>query len=286
VADRRNIKFGDVKGFKYRVNPEERQGAYGLYFVRPFSIFLTYLALRMGMSANLVTVTQIVAGIAGSAFLATTQDHLVLVGLFLLQVGFILDNVDGEVARFRGQVSLTGKYLDTVGHELVVPMLYFFVGLGTFFRHGTVEPIVFGFLAGLFSLRLDVVTMSHEAVQMTQTRLNKTFDYYETAGQGEIPELYRQKNEGSSSRILYGLFAYPAIMNIISVLSIVDIVFPLQFLASRNLSLLSLFLFVYGTLIPIRRVYTIRRFVKSRATETTFMKLVGRTGDTPSPDST
>jgi len=160
-----------------------------------------------------------------------------------------------------------------VGHELVVPMLYFCVGLGNFARLGTIESVVLGFLAGLFSLRLDVITMSHEALQFKGTKSNTTFDYYERFEEGSVPSLYRQKNEKSLTRVLYGMFAYPAIMNIITIILLADLFFLHEVLASMRFNLMYVFLAVHGTLIPLRRVYTIWRFVHSRATEQTYLKL-------------
>ena len=94
----------------------------------------------------------------------------------MLQFGFVLDNVDGEIARFRSQVSITGKYLDTIGHELVIPTMYF--GLGTYFQTNRFESVLFVFLAGLFSLRLDVVAMYQEAAQFIETKHDQSFQYY------------------------------------------------------------------------------------------------------------
>lgn len=273
-GDVTKVRLKDLKSFRYRINPEERQGAYGYYFFRPISLYVTYLALRLGFSANQVTVLQAVAGLAGAVCLAFPSPALSIAGIVLLQLGYLLDNVDGEVARFRQQVSLTGKYLDTLGHELVVPCMYFALGVSAYFRLGHFESVVFGFLAGLFSLRLDFAAMYQEAAQFVESKLDRSYDYYAFLKPGATPRLFRQKNEPSASRMLYALFAYPATMNIAALFIVADIWMSPITLFGYPVNLVYLFLMVYGTLLPLRRVYTIWKLAKGRETEKKYLMLI------------
>jgi len=52
----------------------------------------------------------------------STQAYLLAV--VLLQIAYLLDVVDGEVARVRGSAGLRGTYLDLVGHHLQNQALY------------------------------------------------------------------------------------------------------------------------------------------------------------------
>ncbi len=274
------VKLSDVRAFKHRINPEERQGAYGLYFIRPFSIYFTFLALRLGLSANLITVLQTMVGLVGAACLAFREDAIVVSGLFLLQLGFVLDNVDGEVARIRNQASLTGKYLDTIGHEFVIPSIFFFLGVGTFLREGGIEAVVFGFLAGLFSLRLDISTMYHEACQVIEKGQNRLFEYYATlrGEQAEHGNLYRKKNESSPLRIIYAMFAYPAVMNIITALLLLDMILR-STLLPQGAGFAYWFLMIYGVLVPVRRVYTVWKIASTHAVEDKYLSLMRMRGE-------
>lgn len=271
------VTLKELREFKHRINPEERQGAYGYYFIRPLSLYVTYFALRLGLTANHVTVLQTLAGVAGAVLLAFPAPLMRLLGVLLLQFGFVLDNVDGEVARFCKQVSVTGKFLDVVGHEIVIPFMFFGLGIGTYFQLGRFEAIVFGFLAGFFSLRFDVSAMYHEAAQLLETKLDQSYGYYAKLHleQGSDLKIYRRKNEESAIRMLYALFAYPATMNIITVLIILETLFPAVLAGSFALSPVYVFLALYGVLLPIRRVLTIRRLVQGRETERKYVALVG-----------
>ncbi|MBC6951945.1 CDP-alcohol phosphatidyltransferase family protein [candidate division KSB1 bacterium] len=271
------VTLKELREFKHRINPEERQGAYGYYFIRPLSLYVTYFALRLGLTANQVTVLQTLAGVAGAVLLAFPAPLIRLLGVALLQFGFVLDNVDGEVARFRKQVSVTGKFLDVVGHEIVIPFMFFGLGIGAYFQLGHFEAIIFGFLAGFFSLRFDMSAMYHEAAQLLETKLDQSYDYYANLPleQSSALKIYRRKNEESAIRMLYALFAYPATMNIITVLIILETIFPAVVAGSFAFSPVYVFLALYGVLLPIRRVLTIRRLVQGRETERKYVALVG-----------
>ncbi|MCZ6775681.1 MAG: CDP-alcohol phosphatidyltransferase family protein [Ignavibacteria bacterium] len=269
------VSIEELKQFKYRVNPEEHQGPYGYYFFRPLSLYLTYLALRLGLTANQVTVSQTIVGLMGVAFLASPTPTLTITGLLLLQCGYMLDNVDGEVARFRNQVSITGKFLDAINHELVVMGMYFSLGIGTYFRLGHFETVVFGFMAGFFSLRLDISTMYLEAARFVETRLDRSYEYYRGLQFGEHLKLHRQgKDEQSRKRVIYGLFAYPATMNIVTVLVLADLLLAPIDLFDYKISLIYVFLTLYGILVPIRRVYTVWKLTKGREVERKYLSLI------------
>jgi phosphatidylglycerophosphate synthase len=273
------ITFKEVKDFKYRINPEERQGSYGYYFMRRLSLFVTWLLLNLGLSANQVTFLQIMSGVIGCIFFAFPKTEFLLLGVFFMQLGFLFDNVDGEIARFRKQASTTGKFLDTIGHEIVIPFMFFGLAIGSYFRTDNFEVIIFGFLAGLFSLRLDITTLYLEAGQMLESQLQKSFDYYSElkkqglSGQTKL-RLYRLKNEASASRMIYALFAYPAIMNIFSLAIFVQLFVPKLTIFGHRIEVLYLLLLAYGTLIPIRRIYTIWKLVANRETERKYLQFL------------
>lgn len=273
------ITFKEIKNFRHRINPEERQGSYGYYFMRRLSLFVTWLLLNLGLSANQVTILQIISGVVGSVFFAFPKTEFLLLGILFMQLGFLFDNVDGEVARFRKQVSPTGKFIDTIGHEIVVPFMFFGLAIGSYFRAGNFEVIIFGFLAGLFSLRFDIATLYLEAGQMLESQVQKSFDYYENLKDHDLIiqrnlNYYRKKNEASLSRMIYALFAYPATMNIFSLAIFIQMFLPKFHLLNKPIEILYILLLGYGTLIPIRRIYTIWKLVSNRETERKYLQFL------------
>jgi len=89
------------------------------------SPWVTYAVVRFSsLSADAITVMSISAGIGGGLLTAFPSLTTNLVAIALLQLAYLLDVVDGEVARARGTSGKRGTYLDLVGHFLQNRALY------------------------------------------------------------------------------------------------------------------------------------------------------------------
>ena len=86
---------------------------------RLFSICLSVPLARTGASPNGITLAWIVIGLAGVACLAGGGFTLAVTGALLLQLSYLLDFVDGEVARLTDRRSVIGGFLDLLGHGLL-----------------------------------------------------------------------------------------------------------------------------------------------------------------------
>lgn len=89
--------------------------------VRRLSIRITRLLLPTGISANQTTVLGILIGIGGGLLLAVNEFWAQLLAIVLIQLAFVLDFCDGELARFEREIEgkssgAGGAYLDWVGH--------------------------------------------------------------------------------------------------------------------------------------------------------------------------
>ncbi|MCZ7531701.1 MAG: CDP-alcohol phosphatidyltransferase family protein [Acidimicrobiia bacterium] len=91
----------------------------GRWYMRRLSVYATWILVRTGLSANAVTGLMIVVGLVGAAAISTGGIAGAAAGVVLIQVYLLLDCSDGEVARWRETQSMTGVYLDRLGHYLV-----------------------------------------------------------------------------------------------------------------------------------------------------------------------
>jgi hypothetical protein len=112
---------------------------------RPMAIYGTWLAVRMGLSAHQVTVAALAAGLAGAVAIGTGSRLGFLVGVAMAHLGFWLDHVDGQVARWNKSASLDGVYHDYVMHHLVNLSIGFALGYGLAVRSGHPAWAVAGF---------------------------------------------------------------------------------------------------------------------------------------------
>ena len=116
-------------------------------FTRRISMYLTKPFLAMGLSANQVTAISLLVGLAAGVLLVFPNPVLWLVGIPLLYLYFVLDCVDGEIARYRKTSSLVGSYLDGGLGMLMWPYVLACMtfGISNAVQDNTV--FIFGFLA-------------------------------------------------------------------------------------------------------------------------------------------
>jgi phosphatidylglycerophosphate synthase len=88
-------------------------------FYRVFSIYLSLPLSRLGATPNAITAAWILIGLGGVAALLAESWAVRVGGALLLQLSYLLDFVDGEVARLRRRLSLVGGFLDLLGHGLI-----------------------------------------------------------------------------------------------------------------------------------------------------------------------
>jgi phosphatidylglycerophosphate synthase len=128
VADVR--RYGQPPGLKDRRNEEHWAGR---LYMRDLSPYFGWIALRLGFSPNQLTYLMMLSGIVAGVVVSlpasgTGALWTAVGGAVLIQVYLLLDCVDGEVARYLRQTSITGVFLDRIGHYLSEISLL--IGLG------------------------------------------------------------------------------------------------------------------------------------------------------------
>ncbi|TMQ57785.1 MAG: CDP-alcohol phosphatidyltransferase family protein [Candidatus Eisenbacteria bacterium] len=102
-----------------------KNGDPGWYVIhRKLSIYLTWLFLRAKVPLGIVSASMMGLGIGGALLVASNHGTWNAVGFVLLYFAFLLDKVDGEMARYRRVESVRGILLDRFYHRLVEPGLF------------------------------------------------------------------------------------------------------------------------------------------------------------------
>ena len=120
----------------------------GRLYMRRLSPYLTKLLLRTGISANGVTWLMILTGVAAAGVLALPGLLPAIGAALLIQLQLLLDCSDGEVARWRGEKSVLGVYLDRIGHWLTEGALPIALGI----RTGDDTYVMLGLVAAVLVL--------------------------------------------------------------------------------------------------------------------------------------
>jgi phosphatidylglycerophosphate synthase len=119
---------------------------------RKLSIYITILFIKLGIRPNQATMLSLVASLGSLYFLMFNTTQMLLTAAFFIFSYYMLDHVDGELARYytqtgKMQPSLRGHYFDVLVHRYSSNLMVFFLGIGIFNLYGYELAILLGFIA-------------------------------------------------------------------------------------------------------------------------------------------
>ena len=122
---------------------------FGTRVTRRISIYFTKLFLEIGISANQASLLGLLVLIIAGAFFVFSDARWWFIGLLLLYLSFVVDCVDGEIARYNKSASSTGTYLDGIIGVFAPAYIMACASFGIYDALHTSLVFVFGFLAGM-----------------------------------------------------------------------------------------------------------------------------------------
>ena len=225
--------------------PRDFRNAYAV-LIRKLSIRITWLLLHTRMSANTVTVLGILVGIAGALMLACNQFWVLVGGLVLLQLSFVIDFSDGEIARYRAQAEGTptnagGAYADWIGHYYVPAVAIAAVAYGAYSQSGHEWVLLAALIAILNVVRVAYSARDHVLLGLfrdkPELRDSPEFLRAVLARQGGDPEQldlegdYRSRRAGAAGSTLLWrrwtglgqLLVFPGFVNLLTLFVAIDL---------------------------------------------------------------
>ncbi|MFJ2441606.1 MULTISPECIES: CDP-alcohol phosphatidyltransferase family protein [unclassified Streptomyces] len=145
----------------------------GRLYMREISLHIDPYLVNTRITPNQLTYLMVVVGVIGGAALLLPGLPGAILAVVLFQIYLLLDCVDGEVARWRGQTSITGVYLDRVGHYLCEAALLIGFGLrgaDLFHHNGTSTNWLWAFLGTLAALGAILIKAETDLVDVARQR--------------------------------------------------------------------------------------------------------------------
>ncbi|WP_431728422.1 DUF5941 domain-containing protein [Verrucosispora sp. TAA-831] len=122
-----------------RLSVKEKDDFFTTYFVSTWSPQVTKVCARLGLSPTAVTMISVAFAVAAAALFAAGGRPALVGGAVLLYLGFVLDCVDGQLARYTRNFSAWGGWLDTMADRAKEYLVYAGLGWGATaagFRYG------------------------------------------------------------------------------------------------------------------------------------------------------
>ncbi|SBT54157.1 DUF5941 domain-containing protein [Micromonospora narathiwatensis] len=122
-----------------RLSVKERDDFFTTFFVSTWSPYVTKAAARLRLSPTAVTMISVAFAVAAALLFGAGGRPALVAGAILLYLGFVLDCVDGQLARYTRHFSAWGGWLDTMADRAKEYLVYAGLGYGAThagFRYG------------------------------------------------------------------------------------------------------------------------------------------------------
>ncbi|MFI5835493.1 DUF5941 domain-containing protein [Micromonospora sp. NPDC051300] len=122
-----------------RLSVKERDDFFTTFFVSTWSPHVAKAAARIGLGPSGVTLFSVLFAVAAAVLFGVGGRPALVAGAVLLYLGFVLDCVDGQVARYTRHFSAWGGWLDTMADRFKEYVVYAGLGFGAThagFRYG------------------------------------------------------------------------------------------------------------------------------------------------------
>lgn len=268
----------------------------GLLFGDKASLPITKLLIDCGWSPNIATVGMLVTGVIGAA-LQPFGPLAAVLGAASLVLYYILDCVDGEVARYRKIEHARWGYYEYIFHFIVKPSAYLGVGVSLWRLDGQVIWLFAALSAGLSTLWLKLFMAvpslvfsgavlgrgasgkrpwrdyADEAVE--RAAREEANEVAQSVAPGADREVFKLRANLSTLRAL--LTNFDVGLALLLVFSIIEwSVGPVSLSWLGGLSLRGLWLVWYGLILPLDFIDYLRTFVRKRHFDAEMVRMLAR----------
>lgn len=240
---------------------------------RKISIYFTKLLLPTGVTANQVSIFNILFGIVVGAFFAAGHPRYAVIGAILYHFWNTFDYVDGEIARYRKSASITGLYIDRLNHIIVEPYIFVCLSFGLFKNFHAITIFIFGFSAALSRLLSTLVVANmHASVLETLLYSSKKEPLKENIPNSEQSGyVFDNRFLTTRSSLIYNTvwFMYLGLGKIwmLLVASILDVFVSIMNIGPFTFNSTYIFIIIFGVLSPFSWIGLAFLIVKRKSCE-------------------
>lgn len=215
-------------------------------FLRIFSIYLTKLVLYSPLNAYLINILALILGLLSATFFAYGY---LITGAIVMQMWYLVDCVDGEVARYRMKnikdkpfKHTHGLYIDLNIHHIVHPFLFIGITIGLYSQHNNFYILVLGLLSVFGLLFNDLINLNRvSSIFLEFKRKIDSIDKFIQINKLNKSSIEKKTILKTISKLFY---RFPGTMNVIFIAAIFDKFYWLLIFYGITFPLVSLLKFI------------------------------------------
>ncbi len=233
------------------------------HILRDAALPITRLLLHTRVTANQVTLVSIVIGLFGISLFAAESNGLFFLGAALLQLWYLLDHVDGQIARYHKTNSLTGRFFDYIMHHLIHGVIFFSLGFYVYQMTYEIVFVVWGFIASISIMMFNLV---HDAKYKTFFERFASAKSFSVINDSQPAEKVSSNSNTDLLKkgfsILHKLAEIHVVMNILSVCSIFQLFSDFDYRTTL--------FWIYGFITPVLAITKIAYIIKNKKIDSEF----------------
>jgi len=146
------------------------EGIVGTLLIRKISIRITKYIARTNLTPNQITFISFLIGIVGAYFISSGIWRDLIIGGILIQLSYVFDNVDGEIARLKGLGSAKGAFIDATLDRIKEGAIFVAISMAVYAQTHNYLAWVFGFVAFFSVVMTNTVIESAGKLDKTALR--------------------------------------------------------------------------------------------------------------------
>jgi phosphatidylglycerophosphate synthase len=127
------------------------------WFSRPIADIVTPFFYNGGWSANQVTFFRTIISLFMLALLMTGENAMLAMSAVFFYVCYILDSVDGNIARISDSATYWGKFIDGISDSIGILLAPFAAGIGLWVQDENIFWLIAGSSISIVSLLTEIV---------------------------------------------------------------------------------------------------------------------------------
>ena len=225
---------------------------------------VTWLLLHTPVTANQVTGFSLLVALAGILFFAFPSSAAFLTGAVLLQLWYLLDHVDGQIARYRKAASLTGRFFDYLMHHVTHSVIFFSLGFYVYRLTGSLFWLLWGFVTSVGMTTFNLIYDTKYKTFMERLSALRLFRVKGPEAAGPVPHPQNQKTLRKIFSLLHKSIEIHVLMNTLTLSAILEtfLEFPVD--------LRGVLVVFYGLVIPFVTIAKVGYFIMNRKIDEEF----------------
>ena len=143
--------FEDLKEKSRKYDTKKEMPFLERFFTRIFSKYIVFFLAKTSITPNMVTMVQLLIALCSAFLFAQGDLMLIIPATLLLLFSYVLDCVDGELARYKDMKTLRGRYLEDIVCWISTAAIWIAIGLGFFTHTGNSIYLIAGISLGFLT---------------------------------------------------------------------------------------------------------------------------------------